>query len=135
MPGNNQKPYGESRMSKFLEKRVLELRPRKSQAQIAREAGFRTPNVLSMLKTGEAKVPLDRVPALAVALDTDPAHLFMLAVEQQDSTLTVVLRDIFRTVVSQNEAAWLEEIRDASDHGDPHMTTKAKKAIRGIFGK
>ena len=35
-----------------------------------------------MIKTGSAKLPLDRVPEFAKALDTDPAHLLRLAIEQ-----------------------------------------------------
>jgi len=35
-----------------------------------------------MFKRGEAKVPLDKVPILARALNVDPALLFCLAVEQ-----------------------------------------------------
>ncbi|TIW86041.1 MAG: XRE family transcriptional regulator, partial [Mesorhizobium sp.] len=31
--------------------------------------------------------------------------------------------------------AWLEEIRRASDHTNPSLTSKGRSAIRGIFGK
>jgi hypothetical protein len=129
------KPHAKTRLVKYLTKRILELKPRKTQLEIASEAGFNATNMMTMIKTGSAKLPLDRVPALARALDTDPSYLFMLAVEQHDPTLARVVKDIFGTVVTQNEVAWLEEIREASNHTDPTLTTKARKAIRGIFGK
>ena len=61
-------PYAGSAFSQFLEKRVLELKPTKSQRDIAVEAGFTNVNMMSLLKSGRTKMPLDRVPALATAL-------------------------------------------------------------------
>ena len=63
------RPYADTRLAAFLEKRILELKPRKSQLQIAAEAGFVQPNMLSMFKNGSNKLPLDRVTGLAKALD------------------------------------------------------------------
>jgi hypothetical protein len=40
------KPYMNTPLTKFLEKRVLELRPTKSQAEIASEPGFLHPNMI-----------------------------------------------------------------------------------------
>lgn len=129
------KPHAETRLVKFLQKRILELRPRKTQVRIAAEAGFPSGNMLAMIKLGTCRLPLDRVPALAKALECDPARLFMLAIEQQDSVLALVIREIFRTPITKNELDWMEEIRSASDYSDPSLTTKAKKALRGLFGK
>lgn len=129
------RPYSSTRLVKFLEKRILELRPRKTQRTIAAETGFASVNMLAMIKAGNSRLPLDRVPALAKALEVDGARLFLMAVEQQDNALAIVLRDIFRTAVSRNEADWLEEIRSASGYTDPNLTARAQKAIRGIFGR
>ncbi len=76
MPSNSGKPYKNTRLVKYLEKRVLELRPRKTQIAISAEAGFRQPNMLAMIKGGATKLPLDRVPELAKALECDPAMYF-----------------------------------------------------------
>lgn len=129
------RPYAGTRLVRFLERRISDLKAVKSQVEIASEAGFSSRNMLSMIKTGDAKLPLDRVPALAKALDCDAAILFKLAVLQQGSALAGVIDEIFGTVVSQNEIGWLKEIREASDHADPFVTTKAKRAIHAIFGK
>jgi hypothetical protein len=130
------KPYTNTPLTKFLEKRVLELRPVKSQAEIASEAGFLHPNMISLIKNGTARLPLDRVPALATALDVDPARLLQLALEQwAGSGAARAFDSIFETVVTKNEIGWLNEIRHASDNADPVMTTRARSAIRAIFGK
>lgn len=72
-------PFWASRTSTpavaFLKRRVLEQRPAKSQAKIAPESGFSSVNMLAMIKSGASRMPLDRVPALARALDIDPALL------------------------------------------------------------
>jgi hypothetical protein len=89
-----------------------------------------------MIKAGTAKLPLDRVSALAAALDCDPVMLFQLALEQLGGDTTeLAVRQIFGTLVTQNEVACLEELRRATDHTNPSLTVKARSAIRGIFGK
>lgn len=134
MPSN--KPYADTRLPRFLEKRILTLQSTKSQADIATEAGFVNPNMLSMIKTGSTRLPLDRVPALAEALQVDPARLLQLALEQWVGSAAARTFDaIFATIVSRNEAGWLAEIRNASDHSDPVITTRARSAIRAIFGR
>lgn len=129
------KPFANTRLPKFIEKRILELRPRKTQSEIAIKAGFTRVNVLSMIKTGSIRLPLDRVSGLADALEVDSGRLFQLALEQMGGGTTEgAFRRIFRMVISANEAEWLAEIREASGHTDPHLTSRARLTIRGIFG-
>ena len=129
-------PYADTSLSAFLTQRILELRPRKSQVEIASEAGFINTNMLSMIKSGKTKLPLDRVPALAKALSCDPTRLFQLAIAQSGNETTLgAVKEIFGTVVTRNEILWLEAIRDASEKSDPTLTVRAHSAIRGIFGK
>lgn len=54
----------------------------KSQREIAEEVGFLRPNVISMLKTGEMRLPIERVPAFAKATGTDPALLLDTAMNE-----------------------------------------------------
>ena len=130
------RPYANTRLTKFLEKRILELRPKKTQQDIAAEAGFIHTNMLAMIKNGSSKLPLDRVPALAKALESDPRHLFKLALEQTGgATSARAIEEIFGAVVTRNEVAWIEELRDASDYSDPSLTARGRAAIRGVFGK
>jgi hypothetical protein len=59
-----------------------------------------------------------------------------LAIEQLGGDTTdLAIRQIFGTLVTENEVAWLEEIRRASGHSNPSLTSKARSAIHGIFGK
>ncbi|NMA96533.1 MAG: hypothetical protein GX970_00235 [Phyllobacteriaceae bacterium] len=102
MPIN--KPYANTRLTQFLTKRILELRSIKSQGDIASEAGFVNVNMLSIIKSGGTRLPIDRVPALAKALDTDPRRLLQLAVEQWvGATAARAFEEIFGTIVTLNE--------------------------------
>lgn len=130
------RPYADTRLVKFLERRISDLRSTKTQIKIAAESGFRSPNMMSMVKHGSTKLPLDRVLGLAKALDCDPASLFRMAIEQSDQNATSQAIDqIFGAIITDNEAAWLKCIRQASNDSDPSLTARAEKAIRAIFGK
>lgn len=130
------KPFSDTQLPRYLEKRILELRPRKTQLAIADEAGFVSPNMLAMIKSGANKLPLDRVASLAKALECDPVKLFILALAQLDrNTTEQAIRQIFGTLVTKNEVGWIEEIRRSSDHSDPSLTARGRSAIRGIFGR
>lgn len=130
------KPYEDTRLAKYLEQRVLELKPKKTQADIAAEAGFVNANMITMFKTGASKVPLDRVPALAVALDCDPARLLLLALEQTEGdTAARAIIEILGVPVTKNEMGWILEIRKASGDTDPRLATRGRAAIRTVFGK
>ena len=130
------RPYAETRLAKFIEKRVLELRPKKSQIIISIEAGFPNPNIISMFKNGANKLPLDRVPGLAKALECDAAHLMRLTLEQAiGGTAASALVEVLGTPVTENERGWLAEIRDASENSDPRMTARGRSALRSVFGK
>jgi transcriptional regulator with XRE-family HTH domain len=131
----SKKPHKDTALAKFIEKRILELKP-KTQSEIADEAGFINANVVSMIRSGTTKLPLDRVPALAKALECDPALLMRLALDQAvGSTPAAALIDILGTPISSNERGWIEEIRGASDGSDPRITVRSRSALRSIFGK
>src|SRR6202051_1152482 len=71
-----------SAIAKYIDKKIDELKGVKTQREIAQEAGYETPNIISMIKRGESRVPLEKIPLLAKALGVDPAHMFRLAMEQ-----------------------------------------------------
>lgn len=119
------KPHAHTRLTDFLTKRILEVRP-KTQAQVASEAGFTNANMMAMIKSGATKLPLDRVPNLARALDVDLGRLMQLALEQHlGEPAARALMDTFE-ILTANERVWLAELRDASGHTDPALTTRAR---------
>jgi transcriptional regulator with XRE-family HTH domain len=132
---NQKKPFEDTRLAQYVERRILELKPRKTQSEIAAQAGFINPNVITMIKQGKTKAALDRIPALARALECDPAYLMRLALEQAvGQTAAAAVTEIFGTPVTANERGWIEAIREASDNSDPRLTSRSQAAINAIFG-
>ncbi len=130
------KPYGGTELAAFLTHRIAELRLKKSQVEIAADAGYANPNNISMLKNGTTKLALDRVADLARALEVDPARLFRMAILQSGhETTRPVIEEIFGRIITRNEVGWLDAIREASGHTDPTITVRSRASIRGIFGK
>ena len=129
-------PHADTRLAKFISKRIDDLKGVKTQGEIATQAGFTNTNFLSMLKSGTSKLPIDRVPDLARALDADPAYLLQMTLEQQLGEVAArAVNELLGTPLSKNERAWVEELREASDHLDPHITKKSRTALRAVFGK
>ncbi|NDR55838.1 helix-turn-helix transcriptional regulator [Pseudoruegeria sp. M32A2M] len=66
-----------------------------TQREIAQRAGFPKPNVLSMMKTGETKVPIERIPALAEACDVDPIDFARIAMLEYHPEIWGTLNLVF----------------------------------------
>ena len=60
-------PYANTATARLIADRIRDLSHKKTQAEIASEAGFANANMMTFLKNGRNKVPLDRVPSLAKA--------------------------------------------------------------------
>lgn len=136
MRENHDEPLSKHPTAKLIADRVRALSYRNTQAEIASEAGFAKANMMTFLKNGRNKVPLDRVPSLAKALEVDPAYLMRLALDQAvGSTAAKAITEIFGTPTTENERGWLSELRDASDNSDPRLAARSRAALRWVFGK
>jgi hypothetical protein len=67
----------------------------KSASDIALEMGYSRPNYFLMILNGDTKLPLDKVPVLAKALQADAKLLFRLALVAQSPELSKFLEKIF----------------------------------------
>jgi transcriptional regulator with XRE-family HTH domain len=54
----------------------------KSQREIAKAAGYSKPNIISMMKTGQTKIPVEKIPALAAAMGIETAPFLRLALQE-----------------------------------------------------
>jgi len=90
----------------------------KTQATIAKESGFTTPNMITMLKKGQSKIPLGRVPALAKSLGADPAEMLNHCLEAYDPELYRVVAAVSPAMlISQKEFKIIQALRVASKTG------------------
>ncbi|KAA9010039.1 helix-turn-helix domain-containing protein [Histidinibacterium aquaticum] len=65
----------------------------KTQREIATEMGFERANVISMMKSGDMRIPLERIPAFAAATGVDSESLLKSAMlEYMPETWNVVAK-------------------------------------------
>ena len=127
-------PHAETPLAQYLTKQIDALSGIKTQREIAAELGYDKPNMISMLKRGETKVPLDKIPALAKALHVDPAHLFRLAMEQQWPGMKAVVDEVFKNIASDNETdTLLKPWREITKERDPSPTSRAAEILERAF--
>lgn len=99
-----------SNVATYLARKIN--RSKKTQKQIAREAGFPAPNVLSMIKSGETKLPLPRVPALAKSLEIDAGELLRLCLAEYEPEVFAVLERVRPiSVISDAEIDLIRAVR------------------------
>jgi hypothetical protein len=107
------RPFGHTRLAQCVSKRLEALASTKSQREIASEVGYHRPNIISMIKTGDMKMPLDKVPLFAKALGVDVAMLMRLAMEQHWDSESVngFVPRMFINVLSNDEMALIDALR------------------------
>lgn len=121
-------------MANFIAKRIDVLRDRKSQKDIAEEAGYANQNMINFLKNGTAKLSFERVVDLAKALEVDPRHLFRLAVAQYISEEALPqLAPFLSAIVSDNELAIIEFIRGQIGDEDLVLNDRMKNTLSRAF--
>lgn len=125
-------PYAGTAMAKFLTKRINELKPDLTQREIAQRLGYTGINFVSMMKTGAARVPLEKVPRLAEILDVDVAHLVRLGLEQYWPAPEVVAK-VLSAPVTKNEMALLWLVRKVTNYTDPELTPERQIAVERAF--
>lgn len=105
----------------------------KTQREIAAECGFETPNIITMFKNGSTKVPLNRIGALAKALDADPAHMLRLAMrEYMPDTWESIEDTLNSTLLTANELKLIRAYREATGNGDPEAVVINRDSVIAV---
>jgi transcriptional regulator with XRE-family HTH domain len=68
-----------SGLAQFMARQIEAISHLKSVEEIAREVGYEKPMMILLYASGEAHTPLEKLPALAKALDVHFSELFRLA--------------------------------------------------------
>lgn len=113
-----------SKLAQFLDKRLDEMKGTTTLAEIARKLGYPRGHIMSMFRADQAKVPLDKIPALAEALGVDVGHLMRLGLEQYWPDKMDVITRVFSRVVTENEFDLIQEVRERTGDTDPKLTVR-----------
>jgi hypothetical protein len=113
----------------------------KTQKQIADEIGYDKANIITMIKTGATKLPINKVGPLARALHVDPAHLLRLVMEEYlPETWETIQGIVGQSLLSDGEVEVLRVIHEAAG-GIPleRLSDKQMKeigeAVRRVTGE
>jgi hypothetical protein len=106
-----------------------------TQTVIAERCGFRRPNILSMILSGNSRLPLDKIPGFARAVGADPKHLARLCLEAYEPVIYKLIQVMYASgdVVSPAEWQVIRAIREATDGQDPDPTPAQLTKIKKIF--
>lgn len=88
----------------------------KTQQEIAREVGFPKPNVISMIKNGNTKLPISKIAPMAKALGIDPVHLFRIVMQEYDPDTWAIIEEsiLKQPVISANEYEIIQVMRQGN---------------------
>lgn len=115
-------------VAEYLEK-MIEI-SEKTQKQIAHEVGYAKPNVISMMKQGLIKVPVDKAPAIAHALNIAPAYFLGLVLREYMPDAWAAMEEHLGGVLSENERRLLDVYRKQCSNGEIELDERRIKQIR-----
>lgn len=120
-------------VAKFLDAKVAQ--SPKTQKEIAEACGYTKPNLITMFKQGLTKLPLDKVPAMANALEVDQNYLMRLCLKTYFPDAAKAAEVAMGNLLTENEQAIIEKIRVVSGGNDPQLTDKIAKGIEKTFAQ
>ena len=102
----------------------------KTQREIAVAVGYTKPNIISMMRLGQTKIPIDRIPAFAAALGVDPAHFTRIAMREYMPEVWGVLTEVFGESVTNREKRLLEVLREEDPDAEIVLDTACLTKLR-----
>jgi transcriptional regulator with XRE-family HTH domain len=118
---------------RHLERLLVEANARgMTQREIAEALGYERANIISMFKTGVTRVPLDKVPALAQALEADPTAMLRLWMSEYAPEILRVLDEYMDPTVSKVEREWLTGLRTMFPESLPPFDEVVEDALKPL---
>lgn len=112
----------ESRVARLVNAQIELLKGEKTQAQIAYEAGYPKPNIITMFKQGLTRVPMANVVRVAKALEVDPVRLARMMLQEYEPELWQALVSVLGEPITENELKLLRKVRELTNDGDYEVT-------------
>lgn len=105
----------------------------KTRAEIAREMGYRNENVVNMMLGGVCKVPIDKIPRLAKALNVEVTQMMTLAMEEYCPSILRAIEETFEFLATPNEREFVKVVRHISNNTDPRLPLELREIIEAYF--
>lgn len=110
-------PKAEPKVSAFIS--LLIEKSGKTRREIANEAGLGKPNMISMLKNGETKLPLAKLGSFAKAVHTDPAELLKMCLTEYYPDVWSAIQDHLESAFTTDELHLVRALRAKT--GSPYF--------------
>jgi transcriptional regulator with XRE-family HTH domain len=104
-----------------------------TQREIAKQAGFPMPNAISMMKNGQMKVPIERIPALAKAMGVDPSDFLATALKEYQPDVWDVINNTFGTYIGSAELDLVILYRLANTKGHIELNEEVGDLLLSLF--
>lgn len=118
-----------------------------TQKELATKIGYKNPNVISMFKKAETKIPLNKVFSIAGAIDINPEKLMTLVLNEYHPGLFTELLKIYGTGfnkvkassmtisnLTKEEVKWVMMLRDRfKDTKVPGPSIEALDTVKAIY--
>ena len=118
-------------VAEYLTQKIAE--SGKTQRVIAEECGFESPNIITMLKKGDTRLPLSRIESLASALNVDPARLLRLVMlEYMPRTWDSIEWMLKGSIMTDSELRLVSAFRQLRKMTDMDQLDFEIKAIAGM---
>jgi len=105
----------------YVGAQLAHLPPGMTQKDVANAIGYDKPNIMVMIKRGDTKLPLTKIPALAKVLGIDPLHLLRMALNEYLPEVHDAVVTVTGEFVSENERKLLRLWRHATLETDPQI--------------
>ena len=89
---------------------------RLSQSRISEEMGFKTPNLLTMIKQGSIKIPIYKIPKLAEILKINPAKLLSMALKEYNPKTYTAIKSVFGYPITETETKILAKLQENNSY-------------------
>jgi transcriptional regulator with XRE-family HTH domain len=110
-------PATEVKVSQFIASLIE--KSGKTRKEIANESDLGKPNMISMLKNGETKLPLAKLGSFAIAVHTDPAQLLKLCLREYYPDVWDAIRSHLDAAITSDELRMIRALRKSS--GSPYL--------------
>lgn len=101
--------------------------------EIAHRVGYSNPSLISMIKKGRTKLPIDKVIKMADALYVDRSRLMRLALNEYMPDAYYDIKNCLGEPITKNERVLLEVWRDSTDNKDPAIPENAIQGLNQVF--
>ena len=111
----------------------------RSQLEISKDLGYANPNIITMIKKGATKVPLNKVALLAKSINVDPAYLLRLVMSEYSPEAWEAIKSILgnQELLTSQDYSMIEFLRESAGNSPIDISIEENRntlgaAIRSI---